>query len=117
MPGFFRAGGLPGAGWRAVAADDLPAGAADLAGAVRVHGQRPAPAGAALDGFALLVTSRIEGRRPAAGTAVLLLVVLDRDNGLDPALAQVRAVGRRGVRLVSHRPARTSAGSRPLSRS
>ena len=38
---FFRAW-LPGAGRRAVAADDLPAGAADLAGAVRVHGQDPA---------------------------------------------------------------------------
>ena len=36
------AGWLPGAGRRAVAADDLPAGAADLAGAVRVHGQDPA---------------------------------------------------------------------------
>ena len=33
---------LPGAGRRAVAADDLAAGAFDLAGAVRVHGQRPA---------------------------------------------------------------------------
>ena len=38
MPG----GRLPGAGRRAVAADDLPAGAADLAGAVGIDGQRPA---------------------------------------------------------------------------
>jgi hypothetical protein len=40
--GFFRAGWLPGAGWRAVAADDLAGGAADLAGAVRADGQVPA---------------------------------------------------------------------------
>ena len=36
------AGGLPGTGRWAVAADDLPGGAADLAGAVRVDGQLPA---------------------------------------------------------------------------
>ena len=35
-------GGLPGAGWRAVAADDLAVGALDLAGAVGVGGQGPA---------------------------------------------------------------------------
>jgi hypothetical protein len=38
----FRPGWLPGAGWRAVAADDLPAGAPHLAGAVRVDGELPA---------------------------------------------------------------------------
>src|SRR5580693_7974264 len=35
-------GWLPGAGWGAVAADDLAVGALDLAGAVRVDGQGPA---------------------------------------------------------------------------
>jgi len=35
-------GALPGWGWRAVAADGLPAGAGDLAGAVRIDGQFPA---------------------------------------------------------------------------
>jgi hypothetical protein len=38
----FRAGWLPGAGWGAVAPDDLPVGAGDLAGAVGVDGQGPA---------------------------------------------------------------------------
>ena len=38
----FRPGWLPGCGWRAVAADDLPAGALYLAGAVRVDGELPA---------------------------------------------------------------------------
>jgi hypothetical protein len=37
-----RAGGSPGLGWRAVAADDLAVGALDLAGAVGVGGQGPA---------------------------------------------------------------------------
>ena len=35
-------GWLPGSGWRAVAADDLPAGACHLARPVRVDGQLPA---------------------------------------------------------------------------
>jgi hypothetical protein len=35
-------GWLPGAGWGAVAADDLAVGALDLAGAVGVDGQGPA---------------------------------------------------------------------------
>ena len=35
-------GRLPGAGWRAVAADDLPGRAGDLAGAVGVSFERPA---------------------------------------------------------------------------
>src|SRR5579862_4252600 len=35
-------GWLPGAGWRAVTADHLPAGALHLAGPVRVDGELPA---------------------------------------------------------------------------
>jgi len=38
----FRPGWLPGPGWRAVAADHLPAGAPHLAGPVRVDGELPA---------------------------------------------------------------------------
>jgi hypothetical protein len=38
----FRPGGLPGPGWRVAAADDLPARASHLAGAVRVDDQLPA---------------------------------------------------------------------------
>ena len=37
-----RAGWLPGAGWRAVTADDRAVGAVDLAGAVGVDGEGPA---------------------------------------------------------------------------
>src|SRR5215471_14527127 len=42
MPGL--PGGLPGRGWRAVAADGLAGGAGEVAGAVGVGGVRPAPA-------------------------------------------------------------------------
>ena len=51
---------------------------------------------AALDGVALRVSPDVEGRRPgaraAAVAAVGFLVLLDGDDCLDPALAQVSAV-------------------------
>jgi hypothetical protein len=42
--------------------------------------------------------------------AVLLLVFLDRDDGLDTVLAQPGAVGSGGIRLIRHRPAGPPAG-------
>ena len=69
---------------------------------------------ARLDGVALLVMAGVESGRPpagaTAGAAMFLLILLDRDDRLDPALAQVGAVGRGRVRFVSHRPARPGAG-------
>src|SRR6202790_2947671 len=70
---------------------------------------------AALRGVALLVASGVEGGRPparaAAVTAVGFLVFLDRDDRRDPALAQVSAVGRGGVRLAVHRGAGPGPGT------
>jgi len=74
----------------------------------------PELAEAALDGVALAVVPGVEGGRPAsapaAGAAVVLLVFLHRDDGLDAAAAQAGAVGGGGVGLVAHRPARPGAG-------
>jgi len=74
----------------------------------------PELAEAALHGVALLVAPGIEGRRTAARAAavaaVLVLVLLDRDDRMDPALAQVGAVRRRRVRPIGHHPARPGAG-------
>ena len=68
---------------------------------------------AALYGVAFLVPAGVEGRRAAAGpaavTAVLLLVLLDRDDRLDAVLAQPGAVRPGGVRLIGHRAARPPA--------
>jgi hypothetical protein len=68
----------------------------------------------ALDGVALFITSGIEGRRPAARAAaaapVFLLVLLDRDDRLDPALVQVGAVSSGGVRLIGQRGAGPGTG-------
>ena len=41
------------------------------------------------------------------------LVLLDRDDGFDPAAAQVGAVGGGGVRLIAHRGAGPGAGPSP----
>src|SRR5512140_623983 len=68
-----------------------------------------------LDGVAVLVLSGVEGGRAAAvaatAAAVFLLVLLDRDDRLDPALAQVGAVGGGGVGLIAHRGG--GPGTRP----
>jgi site-specific DNA recombinase len=67
-----------------------------------------------LDGVAVLVVPGVEGGRAAARAAtlaaVVLLVFLDRDDGLDAALAQVAAVGGGGVGLVTQRGAGPGAG-------
>ena len=79
----------------------------------------------AFHGVALFVPSGVEGGRPAAGAspgaAVLLLVLFDRDDRGDPALARPGTVRRGGVCLVGHRgagpgpePARAAAGDADL---
>src|SRR5512146_3126383 len=70
---------------------------------------------AALDGVAVFVALPVEGGRLAGGAAAVaaacFLVFLDRDDGLDPALAQVTAVGGGGVRLIAHRGTRPGPGT------
>ena len=71
------------------------------------------PVDAALDGVALPVESGSKaGGRPPFDPffAVGVLVGLDRDGRLDPAAAQVAAVGLRGVRLVGQDPVRAGPG-------
>ena len=46
-----------------------------------------------------------------AVAAVILLVFLDRDDRLDPALAQVSAVGGRGIGLIAQRGGGPGAGT------
>ena len=69
------------------------------------------------DGVAFLVLFPVEGgwaaALAAAVAAVVLLVFLDRDDRLDPALAQVGAVGGGGVGLVAHSGAGPGAGGGP----
>src|SRR5579862_1132662 len=63
-------GWLPGAGWRAVAPDDLPAGALHLAGPVRVDGELPAH----LVEHHVMVPPAVELESGQAGVAAVLAV-------------------------------------------
>src|SRR5260370_5299623 len=133
-PGCSGPGWLPGARWRAVAADDLPVEALYLAGAVGVDGQGPAQfvqdhvvvppavvlevgeAGAAAVGAVGDVVGFAAGRRLVAAAGVLAVLIPQRDQPPQVhrdlvGLPDIQREGGAGQGLAEQGPAQDGGGA------
>ena len=116
-----RPGWLPGRGWRAVAADDLPARASDLAGPVRINGQFPPhlvqhhvmmPPAVAFSGPSGWLTRRPGGAPHGAARTRRRAGRSRQGTGTSGPAGPPAAAGGQGCRRSGRRPA---AGSGPFS--